>query len=121
MKLKITIFFIANFIIFLQSSHCQSSGVQPTRILGTNLVSFDSTNSTYNFYFNDTLCYSYDVLSGTSINGGSFNVLKAYDTNGNYFLPSNFGGIRAFLGNDTIYPFNEGVTFNFLAHQDNSW
>ena len=117
MKLKITIFFIVNFIIFLQSSYCQSSGVQPTPILGSNLVSFDSTNSTYNFYFNDSLVYSYDILPGTTTNGGSFNVLKAYDTNGKYFLPSNFGGIRAFLDNDRVYPFNPGVTFNLLGHK----
>ena len=55
--------------------------------------------------------------SGITKNGGSFNVLKAYDTNGNYILPSNFGGIRAYFGNDTIYPFNQGVTFNLLNHK----
>jgi len=97
--------------------YCQQSGVQPTILHGLNSVSFDSNTSTYNFYLSGNLCYSYTVIPGISTNGGSFNVLKAYDYNGNYFLPSNFGGIRAILGNVPRYPFDKGVSYELLNNQ----
>ena len=101
----------------MPSLYCQPYGVQPTALPGSNSVSFDENTNTYNFYFNGNLCYSYTILPGTSTNGGSFNVLKAYDYNGNYLLPSNFGGIRVYLDGDTRYPFDPGVSFSLLNHQ----
>lgn len=113
----LSILLIIYAFVFIPLSYCQSSGVQPTQLPGSNSVSFDENAGTYDFYFNGNLCYSYTIIPGTSTNGGSFNVLKAYDYNGNYLLPSNFGGIRAQLGGDTRYPFDKGVSFLLLNHQ----
>lgn len=97
--------------------YCGQTGVQPTPITGSNSVSFNASTNTYNFYLNGNLCYSYTVITGKSTNGGSFNVLKAYDFNGDYFLPSDFGGIRAILDGAARYPFDQGVTFHLIKNQ----
>jgi hypothetical protein len=111
------IFLLIYLFISNPLSYCQTSGVQPIEIPGYNSVSFDADTYTYNFYLNDSLCYSYTILPDTSVNGGSLNVLKAYDYKGNYLLPSNFGGIRAFLEGDARYPFDPGVSFNLLENR----
>ncbi len=97
--------------------YCGQIGVQPTRIQGANSVSYNASTNTYNFYLNRNLCYSYTVIPGKSTNGGSFNVLKAYNNNGDYFLPSNFGGIYAFLEGAARYPFDHGIAFRLLNHR----
>lgn len=111
------VFLVMYLFMFAPISYCQTSGVQPTPINGSDSVSFNTNTNTYNFYFNGSLCYSYTVLSSTSINGGSFSQLKAYDYNGNYLIPSSGGGIRAFLVGEARYPFDSGVSFNLLEHR----
>ena len=112
-----TLFLIMDVFIFVRLSYCGHSCVRPTQVPGTNSVSFDANTGTYNFYLNGSLCYSYTVLPGTSSNGGSFNVLKAYDYSGNYFLPSNFGGITAYLDGASRYPFDQGISYELLNRQ----
>jgi len=90
---------------------------QPTPIEGTNSVTFDTSNSKYEFYHNNKLVYEYTVLPGNTKNGGSFNTLKAFTEDGDWFLPSNFGGIRAMLGGVETYPWDPGVTFTRISHQ----
>ncbi len=104
-------------LMFLSPTYGQSSGAQPTEMPGNNSLSFDSHTNTYNFYLNGNLCYSYTVLPGITPNGGTFNVLRDYVGDGTSFLPSNFGGIRAYLGGADRYPFDPGISFICLDHR----
>ncbi|MCC7093240.1 MAG: T9SS type A sorting domain-containing protein [Ignavibacteriaceae bacterium] len=94
-----------------------STGVQPTPIPGSNSVVFQSSTNKYLFYHNGILRYEYGVPPGTTTNGGSFNVLKAYADNGTTFLPSNFGGITAYLSGYEMGPWDIGVSFTRISHQ----
>ena len=90
---------------------------QPTPIDGTNSVTFDSSKSQYLFYHNNNLVYEYTVLPGNTKNGGSFNTLKALSEDGDWFLPSNFGGVTAMLGGKETGPWEDGVNFAKIDHQ----
>lgn len=115
-KIILTLTIYVNFLFLFPKLYGQS-GVQPTTIPGTNSISFNSGTSTFYFYHNGNLCYTYQVLPGTTTNGGSLNVLRAYANNETSFLPSNFGGIRAYLNGAERYPWDPGILFTLLNYQ----
>ena len=110
-------FFVIKSLFFSQSFYCQSSGVQPSPLLGKNSILFDSKTNSFKFYLDSILCYEYSILPGETKNGGTFNVLRAYAENGTSFLPSNFGGICASFNDTYVYPYDQDVSFSCLGHQ----
>lgn len=103
-------------ILSIGLMHSQTTP-QPTPIDGTNSVTFDSSKRQYLFHHNNNLVYEYTVLPGNTKNGGSFNTLKAFTEDGDWFLPSNFGGVTALLGGKETGPWEYGVNFIRINHQ----
>ena len=103
-------------LLYITALHPQTTP-QPTAVGGIPSVTFDTLTNKYKFYQDDFLRYEYQVLPGTTSNGGSLNTLKAfYDDGINFFLPSNFGGIRAMLDGVEKYPWDPGVTFKRISN-----
>lgn len=94
--------------VFSQSTPKPTS---PTGSYGLQQV----TANTFEFFFNSEVIYKYDATDGgyATNSGATFHGIMAKASNGNWFYPSNVGGISAALGGaQDIKPWDTGVTFN---------
>jgi len=103
---------LSGFLTFQISvpTFAQTSGVNPSYGMPSGMISYNA--GVYSFYsINGTKLYDYTINTGNTNNGGTFNVLRAYSTNGTYFLPSNYGGISMIFDTDTLTPWDSRVSY----------
>ena len=110
-KLIIFILILSNVILYPQTKT-----TQPDKIQGINKTIFDYSTNSYKFYFKNNLLFEYLIILNQSNYGGSFNVLKAYSSDGRSLVPS-VGGISAVLGGIEKNSWDEDVKFILLNHQ----
>lgn len=114
MHLKKIVFILFLFLVHIipQEIFSQSYTPKPDNIPGYNYIEYNSVTNTYVFYLNFVPVYSFNVTSN-----GSLTNLKAYDSIGRTFWPSNYGGPTAELNGITKYPWDSGVYFDLIGHQ----
>ncbi len=86
---------------------------QPDAVPGANRIIYNLADSTYNFYLDADLIYSFRI---SSLNG-TLNNLRSYDYSGSWYLPSNAGGPMGFLSGKIVEPWDEGVTYHLLNYK----
>ncbi len=90
----------------------------PTSSHGENDIIFDATSQKYLFSYNGATIYSYYVGDGSFFynSGATFNGIKAKASNGNWFWPSNVGGISAELSSIEKKPWEDSINYKRLNY-----
>ena len=118
MKKYIVYFLIFTSLQIILSDYlsAQNSPI-PTTPVGSNNIIYDSSLQKYFFQFNGETIYEYYVGNGSYFynSGATFNGIKAKAVNGNWFWPSNVGGIAAQLSGLEKKPWDDGVYYEGLG------
>ena len=116
MKIIKSVLFLIQLLAILFSQKLCSQTLntpQPDQVPGENSVSYNSLNNTYNFYLNSICLYSFNASS----KNGTLNNLRAYNTSGTYFLPSNYGGPLGFQNGQLLYPWDNDAVYTLQSNQ----
>ena len=116
MKIIKSVFFLIQLLAILFSQKLCSQTLntpQPDQVPGENSVSYNYLNNTYNFYLNSICLYSFNASS----KNGTLNNLRAYNTSGTYFLPSNYGGPLGFQNGQLLYPWDNDAVYTLQSNQ----